>query len=163
LCDAMRGPQFDFPLHHVLDTPGLVTAPGSVYRCVLAIACAYWQSGCILTTDSDTTLMAISRMPSSNYFAAAEEIRVLWDEIKPLLDGEYKVRDKRHARQSAVTERMRAAQRAKRALRQSVVEPITPVLPQREQRTPSALVNQPTARAPVDPLRRPFKGPGFTD
>lgn len=79
-------PQFAMPVAPILQCRALVTATGAVYRSTVALALAYWLSGCRPLPDDDTTVPALIRASPSNWRAVKSEVIAALAEITPYLD-----------------------------------------------------------------------------
>jgi uncharacterized protein YdaU (DUF1376 family) len=141
----MRGPQFDFPLKHISNMPELLAASGTVHRALLMIACAYWQSGRHMPIADDTTLAAICKLSTQHFRVVSPHVRALWERLRPLLEEDYREKDRVHKTKSAQTERMRARMREKRVSEQvfnrTAKRALPLPLPTLEARIPSELKN----------------------
>jgi hypothetical protein len=79
-------PRFPLPLDPFFNCAVIATAPGGVYRAVLAIVAAYWRAGCSIPSRDDVTLAHLAKLPTSTLREHKSLILQALDEITPELD-----------------------------------------------------------------------------
>ena len=112
-------PRFPLPWWLVLDFPAMRTAPGGVYRAVLALGIAYWSSGCAKLSLDDVTVATAVRSPISAYRQHKAEVLAIWADMRPALDKEHAAQLDKRMRQREHASGMVTAAALKRAAKQS--------------------------------------------
>jgi len=87
--DVAMTKRFPLPWWHVLDGPELRTAPGGVYRAVIALSVAYWAGGCVDMPNDDVTQAALARLPVGGWRSVKPAVSLALSAICPRLEADY--------------------------------------------------------------------------
>ena len=137
----MKPARYPLPVWLITDCQGLRTASGGVYRATIAIAVAYWQSGCRPIPADDVTHAALARLPIAGWRQQKPEILAAFATCKDALDEAWAERQRVQEMYMLRSRQMQAARKASAALQRQLAGRPKPgdaaVAPIRDYRPPA--------------------------